>query len=642
MSEQLHNKRPRLSFWEFWNMSFGFLGIQFGFALQNANVSRIFETLGANIDNIPILWIAAPVTGLIVQPIIGHWSDKTWCRLGRRRPFFLIGAILASLALLVMPNSPVLWVAAGMLWIMDASINISMEPFRAFVGDNLPSSQRTAGFAMQSFFIGTGAVIASLLPYMMTNWFGFSNTAPEGVIPDSVKFSFYVGGAVFFLAVLWTVIRSKEYSPEELKEFEDHSEDVCEDDHAEAGPAIKVSLRTGIISFLVGGLLSLLFVYVHVEKEVFILSFGLMAFGLLEALSALLQHRKVRNGYTSIFNDLNNMPLTMKQLAVVQFFSWFALFAMWIYTTNGVTADKYDMEVDQNMVKFLSTQLDELENKDKINSGRATEIREELIKYQAHLNNDEKASAKVNLVKFYLSDHILKEKEVVETLQNQLESARNKSDDERIASVLKELERQEKSKTPDIPYEALKQVNQLAGEGLVTLPQNMDGKFTFFTRLKEIRKNYNDGADWVGVGFGVYNGFAAVFAFFLMFLSRITTRKITHMISLLVGGLSYLAVFWIQDTSWLLLLPFVGIGLAWASILAIPYAILTGSLPQNKMGVYMGIFNFFLVIPQILAASLLGFMVKFWFDEKAIYALVLGGIALLLAAVSVLFVKDED
>src|SRR6056297_1076407 len=634
--------RPKLSFWQIWNMSFGFLGIQFGFALQNANVSRIFETLGASIDNIPILWIAAPVTGLIVQPIIGHWSDKTWCRLGRRRPFFLIGAILASLALLVMPNSPVLWVAAGMLWIMDASINISMEPFRAFVGDNLPSSQRTAGFAMQSFFIGTGAVIASLLPYMMTNWFGFSNTAPEGVIPDSVKFSFYVGGAVFFLAVLWTVIRSKEYSPEELKEFEDHEEEADADDPVQTKGAIARSFRTGLISFLVGGLLSLLFVYVHVEKEVFILSFGLMAFGLLEALSALLQHRKVRNGYTSIFNDLNNMPLTMKQLAVVQFFSWFALFAMWIYTTNGVTADKYDMEVDQNMVKFLSTQLDELENKDKINSGRATEIREELIKYQAHLNNDEKASAKVNLVKFYLSDHILKEKEVVETLQNQLESARNKSDDERIASVLKELERQEKSKTPDIPYEALKQVNQLAGEGLVTLPQNMDGKFTFFTRLKEIRKNYNDGADWVGVGFGVYNGFAAVFAFFLMFLSRITTRKITHMISLLVGGLSYLAVFWIQDTSWLLLLPFVGIGLAWASILAIPYAILTGSLPQNKMGVYMGIFNFFLVIPQILAASLLGFMVKFWFDEKAIYALVLGGIALLLAAVSVLFVKDED
>src|SRR6056297_3528591 len=198
-------KKPALSFWDIWNMSFGFLGIQFGFALQNANVSRIFETLGASIDDIPILWIAAPVTGLVVQPIIGYLSDKTWNRLGRRRPYFLFGAIFASLALIVMPNSPVLWVAAGMLWIMDASINISMEPFRAFVGDMLPSHQRTKGFAMQGFFIGTGAVIASLLPRRMTNWFGISNTAPEGVIPPSVKWSFYLGAIAFIGAVAWTV-----------------------------------------------------------------------------------------------------------------------------------------------------------------------------------------------------------------------------------------------------------------------------------------------------------------------------------------------------------------------------------------------------------------------------------------------------
>ena len=211
--------KPRLRFWQIWNMSFGFLGIQFGFALQNANVSRIFETLGAKIDDIPILWIAAPVTGLIIQPIIGHMSDKTWGRLGRRRPFFLSGAILASLALLIMPNSPVLWVAAGMLWIMDASINVSMEPFRAFVGDMLPSEQRTIGFSMQSFFIGTGAIIASALPYVMTNWFGIANTAPAGEIPASVKYSFYFGGAVFLCAVLWTVISTKEYSPEELMKF---------------------------------------------------------------------------------------------------------------------------------------------------------------------------------------------------------------------------------------------------------------------------------------------------------------------------------------------------------------------------------------------------------------------------------------
>src|SRR6056300_100182 len=208
-------KKRTLSFWEIWNMSFGFLGIQFGFALQNANTSRIFQTLGANVDDIPILWIAAPVTGLIVQPLIGYYSDRTWTRLGRRRPYFLWGAILSSLALLIMPNSPTLWIAAGMLWIMDASINVSMEPFRAFVGDNLPEEQRTKGFAMQSFFIGIGAYVASKLPLILT-YFGVSNTAPEGIIPDSVKFSFYIGGAVFLLAVLWTVLRSKEYSPEEM------------------------------------------------------------------------------------------------------------------------------------------------------------------------------------------------------------------------------------------------------------------------------------------------------------------------------------------------------------------------------------------------------------------------------------------
>src|SRR3990170_7975549 len=211
--------KPRLSFWEIWNMSFGFLGIQIGFALQNANVSRIFEPLGARVENIPILWIAAPVTGLLVQPIVGYLSDRTCNRLGRRRPYFLTGAILASLALLAMPNSPALWVAAGMLWIMDASINISMEPFRAFVGDNLPSAQRTTGFAMQSFLIGTGAVVASMLPWLLTNYFGVSNEAPAHMIPDSVRLSFYFGAAIFFLAVLWTVVRAKEYAPEEMASF---------------------------------------------------------------------------------------------------------------------------------------------------------------------------------------------------------------------------------------------------------------------------------------------------------------------------------------------------------------------------------------------------------------------------------------
>ena len=213
--------KPRLSFTQIWNMSFGFLGIQFGFALQNANTSRIFETLGADVDKIPLLWIAAPVTGLIVQPIIGHWSDKTWNRFGRRKPFFLVGAILASLALFVMPNSSALWMAAGMLWIMDASINVSMEPFRAFVGDMLPSEQRTLGFSMQSFFIGIGAVAGSVLPYILANWIGISNVpVGDALIPDTVKWSFYLGGCVFILTIRVTVLSTKEYSPNELLEFE--------------------------------------------------------------------------------------------------------------------------------------------------------------------------------------------------------------------------------------------------------------------------------------------------------------------------------------------------------------------------------------------------------------------------------------
>jgi len=249
----MKKEKKSLSFWQIWNMSFGFLGIQFGFALQNANVSRIFETLGAEIDNIPILWIAAPVTGLIVQPIIGHLSDNTWTRLGRRRPFFLIGAILASIALLIMPNSPSLWIAAGMLWIMDASINISMEPFRAFVGDMLPSKQRTIGFSMQSFFIGTGAIIASFLPYIFTEWLGISNTAPAGEIPLSVKLSFYIGGAVFLVSVLWTVFSTKEYSPEELAEFEDKElEAKMKEEELANIKNSKSDFRIGIIFLLAG------------------------------------------------------------------------------------------------------------------------------------------------------------------------------------------------------------------------------------------------------------------------------------------------------------------------------------------------------------------------------------------------------
>jgi len=500
MSEKIKMK-PKLSFWQIWNMSFGFLGIQFGFALQNGNVSRIFQTLGADIETIPILWIAAPVTGLIVQPIIGHMSDKTWGRLGRRRPYFLTGAILASIALILMPNSPALWMAVGMLWIMDASINISMEPFRAFVGDMLPDRQRTLGFTMQSFFIGIGAFIASWLPYILSNWFNISNTAPAGQIPDTVKYSFYLGGIVFLLAVVYTVFSTKEYSPEELASFE-RIEKPDRPDDKEGVEAGSKYIRRGIAWTVTGIILALPIIYFHLEKELYILAGGLAVFGILQLLSALLiNYGKEGSGLVSIITDLYRMPKTMGQLAVVQFFSWFALFSLWIYTTAAVTSRIYG--------------------------------------------------------------------------------------------------------TSDTTSEL-----------------------------------YNEGANLVSGMFGWYNLFAAVFGLLLLpFLAKIFNRKVTHSISLIAGGLGLASIFIIGNPQHLIF-SMLGIGLAWASILAMPYAILTGSLPTNKMGVYMGIFNFFIVIPQILAATILGFMVKSLFNGEAIFALLTGGCSLFIAAVLILFVQD--
>ena len=335
----MKDNKPDLSFWQIWNMCFGFLGIQFGFALQNGNVSRIFQTLGANVDDIPILWVAAPLTGLIVQPIIGYWSDKTWGKLGRRRPFFLYGAILTTLSLFIMPNSPTLWIAAGMLWIMDASINVTMEPFRALVGDNLPKKQRATGYAMQSFFIGVGAVVASALPWMMTNWFDIANTAPAGHIPDSVKYSFYFGGVILLIAVGWTILTTKEYSPEQLAKFneQDNSNDPATVTHN------TVNFNKGGIIFTVLGLVVLgLVTGLNLEKELYLLAGGLMSFGVIQFIAGLLKAKHATSaGFYQVVNDVFTMPEAMKQLAWVQFFSWFALFAMWIYTTSAVTSFHY-------------------------------------------------------------------------------------------------------------------------------------------------------------------------------------------------------------------------------------------------------------------------------------------------------------
>lgn len=582
------NKKPKLSFWQIWNMNFGFLGIQFGYALQNANVSRIFETLGANIENIPILWIAAPVTGLIVQPIVGHYSDKTWGWLGRRRPYFLIGAILASIALIIMPNSPALWVAAGMLWIMDASINISQEPFRAFVGDLLPEEQRTQGFTMQSFFIGIGAVVASALPWMLTNWFGISNTADEG-IPDSVKFAFYFGAAAFFLAVAWTVFRTKEYSPEQLKKFEEaeEAEKKQKPNYVEIETSETVSLnvlktkarKMGLWLTIVGVLTTALVYIQGYMAELYVLTVGVTVFGVFELLALSLQKtQKSKSGLAEIVNDFNMMPKAMKQLAIVQFFSWFALFAVWIYSVAGITSHTYDMKIDRATYQELNQSVERVPEGKAEKYEDLSKINEALTSFDNKLQTQDNVVASMRVVKFFADD-----------------------------------ERAEDLQLSDVTHQ----------------------------RMKDIQKEYNTGADWVGVGFAVYNGFAAVFAFLLIFLAKVTNRKITHMIALGVGGISLISLYFIQNTGLPLLIPFVGIGLTWASILAMPYAILTSTLPSHKMGVYMGIFNFFIVIPQILAASVLGFLVKSIFNEQPIYALVLGGATWFIAAALMPFVQDR-
>ncbi len=502
-------QKRTLGFWEIWNMSFGFLGIQMGFALQNANVSRIFQTLGAEIEDIPILWVAAPLTGLIIQPIIGYFSDRTWHpKLGRRRPYFLVGAILASLALFVMPNSPFLWFAAGMLWIMDASINVSMEPFRAFVGDNLPDHQRTKGFAMQSFFIGIGAYVASKLPLILT-YFGVANTAPEGIIPNSVKYSFYIGGFVFLVAVLWTVIRSKEYSPEEMKVFEaaEKSEfekiERSEDWFVNNG---KAHLKNGFIVLVIGFVLSFLIYRYDLKKDLYVLTLGLLSFGgLAMIISGLMQKAKnFKSGFITIMNDFQTMPKVMKQLAWVQFFSWFALFSMWIYMTPAVTGHLYA--------------------------------------------------------------------------------------------------------TTDTTSEA-----------------------------------YNIGANQVGEMFANYNIIAAAVAFLLPLLAKRTSRKFTHFIALVFGGLGLMSIYFISNPTTFTIewLPMIGVGIAWASILSIPYAMLSGCLPASKMGYYMGVFNFFIVIPQLVAASILGFMVSKFFNNEPIYALFVGGVSMILAGILSLRVSDN-
>lgn len=433
---------PRLSVAQIFTMSMGFLGIQFGFALQNGNTSRILRSFGADVEQLPLFWLVAPVVGMIVQPIIGHYSDKTWNRLGRRKPYFLTGAILSSLALLFLPNAgsmagviPALWIGAGMVMVMDASFNIAMEPFRALVADNLPDSQRTAGFSIQTFLIGLGAVAGSFLPEWLASA-GISMEAGSSGVADNIRYSFYIGAAVFMAAILVTVFFSKEYPPAEYHKY--HGEPAAE----------------------TGG------------------------------------------GLASIMKDFKRMPRTMRQLGLVQFFSWFGLFSMWVFTTDAVATHVYGLTGDYS---------------------------------------------------------------------------------------------------------------------------------------KSIA--YNEAGNKVSSAFGVYNFIAMIYALALPAIAAVIGRKMTHAVSLFAGGIGLISVYFIKDPE-MLKYAMVGVGLAWASILAMPYVILSGSIPAGKLGIYMGIFNFFITLPQIVNGLFGGWIVKHLYGGQPIYAIVLAGFFLICGAISVLFVYD--
>ncbi len=498
-------QKPALSFWQIWNMCFGFMGIQFGFALQQANISRIFQTLGADMSAVPILMIAAPLTGLIVQPIVGFYSDRTWNRLGRRRPYFLWGAILTTAALFVMPHSPTLWIAAGMLWILDAALNVTMEPFRAFVGDMLPPRQRTFGYVMQTILIGIGAVVASAMPYIFANYFGVDSTAGEGEIPDVVRYSFYCGGIVLMAAVAWTVFRTKEYSPQEMEQF---AEAEKRQGVLQVQEAVETVFDSGRARWwcIFGVLSSLMVLLLKLDWQLYILTVGVLVYGVIQLVNA----TREASGFEAVKNShfyqacrsVVLMPKTMKQLAWVQFFSWFPLFTMWTFLTPAVT-----------------------------------------------------------------SHHFL-------------------SDD----------------------------------------PQSLA---------------YNEGANWVSLLFAVYSGVSILAAAIIPVLARAIGIKLTHQFNLLLGALGLASFAFIDDPQWLLL-SMVGVGFAWASILSIPYAILSNSLPGHSLGIYMGVFNIFIVIPQLVAASILGLILSNLMQGNTMSMLILAACFWLVAALSVFIVDYQD
>jgi maltose/moltooligosaccharide transporter len=572
--EQPVAEKPRLPFWQIWNMSFGFLGIQFGWGLQMANMSAIYQYLGAREDEIAILWLAAPLTGLLVQPVIGYFSDRTWNRLGRRRPYFLTGAILASLALLAMPRSSAIWMAAGLLWILDASVNVSMEPFRAFVGDMLPHGQRKVGFAMQSLLIGAGAVMSSALPFVLTRGFGVSAESTVGsAIPPVVHVAFTIGAFVFFLAVLYTVVTTREYPPEDIEAFE------------------RAKREEGGVS--------------HIFSE--------------------------------IVTGIGSMPPTMRRLAAVQFCTWFGLFCLWIYFAPGIAKRIFHGVPLGVGNAAVDRTLDNPANAAVLDRAAAV----------ARAYEDAKARAAAVAP---AGDGPAGPLETVKTMLGLRPGAPDPGSRVTAAEIGGLVEGAlADAATPSSAAEKtnpmVRTIASLLGQhGLAAGEASPAGVAAASSALVErlaSARRYQEGVAWGGVCFATYNLVAFAFAFVLLGLvSRLSARTI-HVVCLVLGGLGLLSVVAVRDAG-TLLLAMVGVGVAWASILSMPYAMLSNALPPAKMGFYMGVFNFFIVLPQIVASVGLGFVMERFLGNDATRALLLGGVSMLLAAALTLRVREEE
>jgi maltose/moltooligosaccharide transporter len=568
-------ERPRLSFWQIWNMSFGFLGIQFGWGLQMANMSAIYQYLGAREDEIPILWLAAPLTGLIVQPIIGYFSDRTWNRLGRRRPYFLGGAVAASLALLAMPNSSALWMAAGLLWVLDASVNISMEPFRAFVGDMLPHDQRKSGFAMQSLLIGAGAVLSSALPYVLTRGFGVSGESTvESAIPPTVHVAFTIGAFVFFLGVLYTVVTTKEYPPEDLAAFEKAKRETSGLGHA----------------------------------------------------------------FREIFQGIGSMPGPMKKLAAVQFFTWFALFCLWIYFAPGVAKGIFKGAPLGLSNATVDAALDQKENAPVLDAAAAVARGYEALKQQVSEAASPPGEARGGALDGALTMLGLKSPPpdpAARLTATDLAGLIARS----LAAPAPAASEAERASPLVRTVASLLGQNGLA-PGAPPGPGLPAASSAVVERLASARR-YQEGVSWGGVCFATYNLVAFGFSFVLLALVKRSSARTIHVACLALGGLGLLSVLLVREPS-LLLVSMVGVGVAWASILAMPYAMLSNALPPARMGFYMGVFNFFIVLPQILASVGLGSVMERFLGNDAMKALLLGGASMLLAALLTLRVRKEE